>query len=93
MEKIFKTKILSFSILFIIIFLCTGYSAFSSSLFFEDITVNIRAEADIRVTGVSLDSATSGVLAEGENYSVNSILTDFTTKFSEKIQWKNKSFQ
>ena len=71
MEK--ALKIISILlILFIVIFLSIGYSAFQSSLVVSDIKSIVRAYADIRVTGVTASGANNGYTSYDE-YDVTSI--------------------
>lgn len=66
-NKIVKIIILS------VIFLTIGYAAFSSELGIRGLSANVRVERDIRITGISVSSTTSGAISNWENYNVSSI--------------------
>jgi len=78
MKKEISIKFIYFSLFLIIIFISIGYSAFNSVFTIDDVVLNIRAKADIRITNISVEPMQNGTIAEGENYNINSIKTSFT---------------
>ena len=56
-----------------VIFLTIGYSAFQASMEINKISAVIRAQADIRVTGLTIANSTTGVSSNSEEYDVQSI--------------------
>ncbi len=60
-------------VLFVIIFLSIGYSAFTTKVQIGDISATIRIKADIRITGISIDSFKSSAVSSYEDYNVSNI--------------------
>lgn len=60
-------------VLFIIILLSIGYSAFTTKVQIGDIAANVRIKADIRITDISIDSFKSNAVSSYEDYNVNNI--------------------
>ena len=56
-----------------ILLLSIGFSAFQASMEISDIRAIVRAQADIRVTGITVASSTNGALSSSEEYNVKSI--------------------
>ena len=52
-------------ILGIVMFLTIGYSAFSHQLNIDDIIAYYRAEADIRITNISIENAINAMVTDG----------------------------
>ena len=63
MRKIFNIRNIPIVVAIIVVLLSVGYSAFGTSLNISDIAVNVRVEADIRLTGISVDSYTSNAVS------------------------------
>ena len=55
------------------IFLAVGYSAFQNGLEINDTKVVVRAQKDVRITGVRAASATNGAVSNWEEYSTVTI--------------------
>lgn len=60
-------------VLFIIMFLTVGYSAFTTKVQIGDIAANIRIKADIRITDISIDSFKSNAISNYEDYNISNI--------------------
>ena len=60
-------------VLFIIILLSIGYSAFTTKVQIGDIAANVRIKADIRITDISIDSFKSNAISNYEDYNVSNI--------------------
>lgn len=76
--------------LFIVLTLTIGYSALNNVLHVSDVSAVIRAQADIRVTGVSVSDGTGGAVSTSEDYNVKDILVDFTLPENASITYKVK---
>lgn len=70
-------------ILGIVMFLTIGYSAFSHQLNIDDIIAHYRAEADIRITNISIENATNDSVSYTEEYDKESIATEITLPKSD----------
>lgn len=53
-------------------FLSVGFSAFLNQLFIDDISLNVRVDRDIRVSGVRVDSVNDAT-SYYEDYNVSNI--------------------
>lgn len=73
MKKILSVTVLFYGVVFAIIFLSVGYSAFGSKLLMSDIVANVRIAADIRVTSIVVNSVENGGISNFNEYNVNSI--------------------
>ena len=62
--------------LFIVLSLSIGYSAFNSVLHVSEASAVVRAQKDIRVTGINVNSSSNGGLSNTEDYNVKSISTN-----------------
>ena len=72
-KKLFNVRnIPIFAALFVVL-LSVGYSAFGTNLNISGIAAEVRIEADIRVTGISVDSYTNGGISTYEDYNVSNI--------------------
>ena len=60
-------------VLFVIILLSIGYSAFTTKVQIGDIAASIRIKADIRITDISIDSFKSNAISNYEDYNVSNI--------------------
>ncbi|MGM9874313.1 MAG: RICIN domain-containing protein [Bacilli bacterium] len=60
-------------VLFVIIFLSIGYSAFTTKVQIGDISATVRIKADIRITDISIDSFKSSAVSSYEDYNVSNI--------------------
>ena len=83
MRKIFNIRNIPIVVAIIVVLLSVGYSAFGTSLNISDIAVNVRVEADIRVTGISVDSYTNNAVSSYENYNVSNISTNINLPNSD----------
>ena len=83
MRKIFNIRNIPIVVAIIVVLLSVGYSAFGTSLNISDIAVNVRVEADIRLTGISVDSYTSNAVSSYENYNVSNISTNINLPNSD----------
>ena len=61
--------------LLVVLSLSIGYSAFNSVLHVSEASAVVRAQADIRVTGINVNSSSNGGLSNSEDYNVKSIST------------------
>lgn len=70
----YKNRYLFASFLLLIVCLLSiGFSAFQTPLLIDGVNLTVRLEADIRVTGIRVDSATEGVVSSYEDYNVHNI--------------------
>ena len=83
MRKIFNIRNIPIVVAIIVVLLSVGYSAFGTSLNISDIAVNVRVEADIRLTGISVDSYTNNAVSSYENYNVSNISTNINLPNSD----------
>ena len=73
MEKIFNFKITPIVLAIFVILLSVGYSAFQESMNITGSVLDVRVEADIRITGISVDSSTGNAISTYEEYNVKNI--------------------
>lgn len=59
-------------VVIIVVFLSVGFSAFLNQLFIDDISLNVRVDRDIRVSGVRVDSVNDAT-SYYEDYNVSNI--------------------
>ena len=59
-------------------FLTIGYSAFTNNLNIDTILAYFRAEADIRITNISLDKFENNAISQYEEYGVDGISSEIT---------------
>lgn len=72
-------KLVSFSSLLIVglVFIISiGYSSYSSNLYIYDSIATIRADKNVRITGVSISGSTNGGSSIAEDYDVKTISSD-----------------
>lgn len=62
----------SIIVVIIVVFLSVGFSAFLNQLFIDDISLNVRVDRDIRVSGVRVDSVNDAT-SYYEDYNVSNI--------------------
>ena len=72
-KKLNIINIYTLIIFFIILFLTIGFSSFQSSMEINSLTAIVRIERDIRVTNVTLSSASNGGVSNYEEFDVNTI--------------------
>ena len=72
-SKLFNIHTIPIIIALFIVLLSIGYSAFGTTLNISGATVDVRIDADIRVTGINIDSASNGGISTYEDYNVSNI--------------------
>ena len=72
-KKVHISILSSFVLIFCVICLTIGFSAYQASIDIRDISATVRVQADIRVTGVSVLNTTSGAYSNYEDYNVKNI--------------------
>ena len=76
-------------VLFIIMLLSIGYSAFTTKVQIGDISANVRIKADIRITGISINSFKSNAVSSYEDYNVSNITSGvFLPNVDSEITYK-----
>ena len=73
MKKLFNVRTIPIFAALFVVLLSVGYSAFGTNLNIGGIAAEVRIEADIRVTGISVDSYTNGGISTYEDYNVSNI--------------------
>ena len=73
MKKLFNVRNIPIIAALFVILLSIAYSAFGTNLNIGGIAANVRIEADIRVTGISVDSYTNAAISSYEEYNVSNI--------------------
>ena len=68
-------KLISILLMTFVIFLTIGFSAFQDTLYIDNISAIVRAQADIRVTNITSSTSTSSAYSNLEEYNVSSINT------------------
>ena len=63
-------------VLLLVVFITIGFSAFQSSLDIGSIAATFRINKDIRITKISLDSATNNAISNWQDYNTTSISTN-----------------
>jgi len=63
-------------IIVVISFLTIGYAAFTNNLNINDLLAHFRAEADIRITGVGVESVAGDAITYSEDYGVDAIISE-----------------
>lgn len=78
-----KKRLFTYAIVFTIIFITVGYSAFQSELFISDMAATVRLEESIRITDLSIetDMFTGEATSYYEDYDVNSISSDINLPY------------
>ena len=71
------SQIIAFAIVTLVLFLSIGWAALNSS-FSVDSMAMVRIKSDIRVTGFSYVSGTSGVMSSSEEYNVSYVTASVT---------------
>ena len=71
-------KLTVLAILLCVMFLSIGYSTHSAKLSVSDIAAMIKSQKDIRITQISLASASTGAVSLSEDNSVNSISSEIS---------------
>jgi len=66
----------SLVIIFLILFISIGYSAFTTNLGVEDIAAHLRVSADIRITSISTLRVENDAMTQYEDYGVNTIMSE-----------------
>ena len=66
-------RLISIGIIFIVILLTIGYSAFSSNLAINNVTAFIKAKKIVQVTGITATDYIDGGVSNYENYTYNSV--------------------
>lgn len=88
-KKKYYNNFLMMAIILIIGFLSVGYSAFSEDLVMRDIAVNVRVDANVRVTNFSAMSIENGALSNYEEYNVNNVTSSINLPNSDSsIRYK-----
>lgn len=82
MKKNRNTFIISLVIIFFISLISIAYSAFTQNLAINDISASVRITKDIRITGISIESSSSGVVSI-EDYNVKNISGSVTLPNSD----------
>ncbi len=72
-KKLFNVRTIPIIAAFFVILLSIGYSAFGTNLNITGITAEVRIEADIRVTGIAVESYTNDAVSTYEDYNVSNI--------------------
>jgi len=65
-------------IIAVISFLTIGYSAFTNQLNIDDLLAYFRAEANIRITNISVEGAEGDAISYSEEYGKQTILSEIT---------------
>ena len=75
--NIFKNyKVIYFSlIVFCILFLSIGFSAFQNNLYIDDLNAIVRIDKDVRISGVGIDSVNNAV-SSYEDFNVSNITSN-----------------
>ena len=73
MKKLFNVRNIPIIAALFVILLSIAYSAFGTNLNIGGIAADVRIEADIRVTGISVDSYTNSAISSYEEYNVSNI--------------------
>jgi len=68
-----KIRTISIIVLIIVLSMSIGYSAFTTKITIENIEGIVRVEADIRVTGISVEPSSGNEISNYEEYDVKSI--------------------
>lgn len=71
-------KIITFSLLLIVILLTIGWSAFQTKLKIGDIKLEVREKADIRVTGVIANNNQNNGISNWEDYNITNFSSGLT---------------
>ena len=88
MEKIFNFKITPIVLAIFVILLSVGYSAFQESMNITGSVLDVRVEADIRITGVTVSSYTQGVMSSYEEYNVHNFSSGLLFQNAGSITYK-----
>lgn len=76
-------------VLLVVLFLSVGYSSFTAKLQIEGIAANVRINADIRITSISIDSFKSSAISSYEDYNVDNITSGvFLPNADSEITYK-----
>lgn len=61
-------------VLLLVVFLSIGYSSYNTNMFINDVSLTVRLNKDIRVTGVSVVSSDGDGISNYENYNVSNVM-------------------
>ncbi len=72
-QRLFNIQTIPIIVAIFVVLLSIAYSAFGTTLNIGGIAVDVRIEAYIRVTGISVDSYTNAAISSYEEYNVSNI--------------------
>ncbi len=72
-KKLLNIQTIPIIVALFVVLLSIAYSAFGTTLNISGIAAEVRIEADIRVTGISVDSYTNSAISSYEEYNVSNI--------------------